>query len=49
MKLAIRRLERFRKTGKLGWQNSNPFEKEIQEDKKLSNYLLEKYDIEIPE
>ena len=47
--IAIRRLERFRKTGKLGWQNSNPFEKEIQEDKKLAKYLLEKYNIEIPE
>jgi site-specific DNA-methyltransferase (adenine-specific) len=25
--IAIRRLERFRKTGKTGWQNGNPFEK----------------------
>lgn len=47
--IAIRRLERFRKTGKLGWQNSNPFEKEINEDKKLANYLFEKYNIENPE
>jgi site-specific DNA-methyltransferase (adenine-specific) len=47
--IAIRRLERYRKTGKLGWQNSNPFEKEIQEDKNLSNYLLDKYDIKNPE
>ena len=46
--IAIRRLERFRKTGKLGWQNSNPFEKEINEDKKLADYLLEKYDIQNP-
>jgi len=28
--IAIRRLERWRKFGKLGWQNSNPFEKELQ-------------------
>ena len=46
--IAIRRLERFRKTGKLGWQNSNPFEQEIKTDKKLSNYLFEKYQIENP-
>lgn len=46
--IAIRRLERFRKTGKLGWQNSNPFEKEIIADKELTNYLKEKYKIVIP-
>lgn len=27
--IAIRRLERYRKTGKLGWQNSHPFEDEF--------------------
>jgi site-specific DNA-methyltransferase (adenine-specific) len=27
--ITIRRLEHFRKTGKLGWQNGHPFEKEI--------------------
>lgn len=27
--IAIRRLERYRQTGKLGWQNSHPFEAEI--------------------
>jgi site-specific DNA-methyltransferase (adenine-specific) len=27
--IAIRRLERFRKTGKTGWQNGNPFEEEM--------------------
>lgn len=27
--IAIRRLENFRQTGKLGWQDSNPFEKEF--------------------
>jgi len=44
--IVIRRLERFRKTGKLGWQNSNPFEKEILENKKLAKYLKDKYNIE---
>lgn len=46
--ITIRRLERFRKTGKLGWQNSNPFEREIIEDKELANYLKNNYNIEIP-
>ena len=27
--ITIRRLERFRNTGKLGWQNGNPFEQEL--------------------
>jgi site-specific DNA-methyltransferase (adenine-specific) len=27
--ITIRRLERYRRTGKLGWQNSHPFDKEI--------------------
>ncbi len=27
--IAIRRLEHFRRTGKLGWQNGHPFEKEL--------------------
>ena len=46
--IAIRRLERFRKTGKLGWQNSNPFENEIIKDKELARYLTNNYDINIP-
>ena len=33
--IAIRRLERFRATGKIGWQNGNPFEKEIVENSEL--------------
>lgn len=37
--IVIRRLEHYRKTGKTGWQNSNPFANEIEKDKKLSNYL----------
>jgi len=46
--ISIRRLERFRETGKIGWQNSNPFEKEIINDKKLQNYLKRKYKISTP-
>jgi len=40
--ISLRRLERFRKTGKLGWQNSNPFAREILEDKELNKYLTDK-------
>jgi len=39
--ITIRRLENFRKNGKLGWQNSNPFEEEIKKDGKLRKYLNE--------
>ncbi len=46
--ITIRRLERFRKTGKFGWQNSNPFEEEILENKELAEYLKEEYKIKIP-
>jgi site-specific DNA-methyltransferase (adenine-specific) len=35
--IAIRRLERFRRTGKIGWQNSNPFATELEKDRKLRN------------
>jgi len=38
--VAIRRLERFRATGKTGWQNSNPFAAEIEEDSELSKLVL---------
>jgi DNA modification methylase len=37
--VAIRRLERFRQCGKLGWQNSNPFEQEIARDRELQDLL----------
>lgn len=37
--IAIRRLERYRHIGKTGWQNSNPFEKEIANDKTLQMML----------
>ena len=33
--IVVRRLERFRSTGKTGWQNSNPFAVEIAEDRDL--------------
>ncbi len=46
--ISVRRLENFRKFGKTGWQTSNPFFMEIMEDKKLQDYLLEKYNIITP-
>ncbi len=46
--ISLRRLEQFREHGLKGWQNSNPFEKEIRNNKKLSSYLLEKYKTPIP-
>ncbi len=44
--ISIRRLEAFREKGIIGWQNSNPFEKEIRAGKKIKAYLKEKYNIE---
>jgi site-specific DNA-methyltransferase (adenine-specific) len=46
--IVLRRLEHYRAAGKTGWQNSNPFEEEIMNDKKLKNYLSETCEIEIP-
>ncbi len=43
--ISIRRLENFRKSGKPGWQNSNPFSNEIKQDKKLKKFLKEKYNL----
>lgn len=40
-----RRLENFRKNGKTGWQNSNPFAEEILNDKEIKKYLKKEYDI----
>ncbi len=37
--IAIRRLERFRQTGKTGWQNGNPFEREILSDPELKSLV----------
>ena len=45
--ITLRRLERFRKSGKTGWQNSNPFEEEIKKSKKLQSYLRKKYSLRI--
>jgi len=47
--ISIRRLERYRNKFKTGWQNSNPFEKEIMNDKKLKSYLLKNYGTIIPQ
>ena len=41
--ISLRRLENYRKNKKTGWQNSNPFAKEISEDKKLRLYLENNY------
>jgi site-specific DNA-methyltransferase (adenine-specific) len=38
--IAIRRLEHFRKTGRTGWQNSNPFEAELAEDISLRELIV---------
>ena len=37
--IAIRRLQRYRQRGKLGWQNSHPFVSEQQEDELLQRLL----------
>lgn len=37
--IALRRLERFRSNQKTGWQNSNPFEQEIQNDPELKPWI----------
>jgi site-specific DNA-methyltransferase (adenine-specific) len=39
--ITIRRLERYRKTGQLGWQNSNPFHAELSSDSKLKELIQE--------
>jgi site-specific DNA-methyltransferase (adenine-specific) len=39
--IMIRRLERFRSVGKLGWQNSNPFERELHGTGTPSQRVLE--------
>ncbi|MBI9070117.1 MAG: site-specific DNA-methyltransferase [Melioribacteraceae bacterium] len=47
--ISIRRLERLRETGKPGWQNSNPFAGEIRKDKEIREYLINNYNLNIPE
>jgi DNA modification methylase len=37
--MTIRRLEQYKRTGKLGWQNAHPFVKEQEEDKSLRRLL----------
>jgi DNA modification methylase len=44
--ISIRRLERLRKEGKTGWQNSNPFAEDITQSRKVKNYLKDNYDFE---
>ncbi|MFC2139288.1 DNA-methyltransferase [Bacteroidota bacterium] len=41
--ISIRRLERLRKYGKIGWQKGNPFEKEINNDNKIQSHLKKFY------
>ena len=43
--ISIRRLEKLRREGKTGWQNSNPFADEIKVSRKIRNYLKIEYDI----
>jgi len=43
--ISIRRLERLRKLGKTGWQNSNPFYEEINKDSEVKNLLEKKYNL----
>ena len=41
--ISLRRLENFRANKRTGWQNSNAFEKEIMNDRKILEYLKKKY------
>lgn len=43
--ISLRRLENYRQTNKVGWQNSNPFYNDIVNDKKILNHLKKKYNI----
>jgi len=45
--ISLRRLENYRKTGRAGWQNSNPFAEEISENRKIKSYLKKRYQLEI--
>ncbi len=47
--IAIRRLERFRATGKTGWQNGNPFEQEISGDGELQSMLHQQQELQAEE
>jgi DNA modification methylase len=41
--ITIRRIEKFLETGKLGWQNGNPFEVESNENIELQEFLGDKF------
>ncbi|MEO8232561.1 MAG: site-specific DNA-methyltransferase [Ignavibacteriota bacterium] len=43
--ITLRRLENYRTDKKTGWQNSNPFYKDIMNDKKILSHLKKKYNI----
>ena len=43
--ITVRRLENYRINKKTGWQNSNPFYKEIKSNKNILAYLKKKYNI----
>jgi site-specific DNA-methyltransferase (adenine-specific) len=43
--ISIRRLERLRKEGKTGWQNSNPFSDEINKSRKIKSYLKQHHNL----
>ena len=45
--IAIRRLEHFRETGRLGWQNGHPFEKELPEFEGEASELSAEDQIEV--
>ncbi len=44
--ITLRRLENYRKHGLTGWQNSNPFSKEILSDEKLKRHLSKEYEFD---
>lgn len=46
--ISLRRLENYRKNGRTGWQNSNPFAEEISGNKKIGSYLKKRYGTAIP-
>ena len=47
--IAIRRLERFRQTGKTGWQNANPFEEEMRREPKFKSLIGHTENVADPE
>jgi hypothetical protein len=45
--ISLRRLENYSLHRKTGWQNSNPFFKEILNDRKLKSYLEKEYNYRV--